>query len=72
MPRCRSCRPRHCAYFRAEVTDLIRSGQLIEVLDTDVTLGSYFLVAPGERWTDPILAKFRKWVEQSLTGAELR
>lgn len=58
--------------FAPMVTDLIRSGQLIEVLDTDVTLGSYFLVAPGERWTDPILAKFRKWVEQSLTGAELR
>ena len=58
--------------FAPMVTDLIRSGQLIEVLDTEVTLGAYFLVAPGERWTDPILAKFRKWVEQSLAGAELR
>lgn len=58
--------------FAPMATDLIRNGQLIEVLETEVTLGAYFLVAPGERWTDPILAKFRKWIEQSLSGGEPR
>lgn len=52
--------------FAPLVADFMRSGQLIEVLQTEVSLGAYFLVAPAERWTDPVLARFRKWVEQNL------
>lgn len=52
--------------FAPLVDDLVRAGQLVELFDTQITLGGYFLVAPSERWADTNVARFREWIEGEL------
>lgn len=52
--------------FAPLVGDCIKTGQLIELFDTDIRLGGYFLITPPGRWSDPILSRFRDWIENEL------
>lgn len=51
---------------RLQAADDILAGRLVELLDTDVSLGGYWFVAPEARWNDPVLAKFRSWLAASI------
>lgn len=48
----------------------IAAGRLVELFATDTRLGRYFLVAPRERWSDPLLARFRAWISASIERTE--
>lgn len=52
--------------FTPLVANLLERGQLIELFKTDIALGGYHLIAPPERWTDPVLARFKHWIESAL------
>jgi DNA-binding transcriptional LysR family regulator len=41
-------------------------GQLVELLQTDIRVGSYFLHATAERWNDPSIVKLRRWLSLAL------
>lgn len=51
---------------RLIAADDLRAGRLVELLETDVRLGGYYLVGPRERWNDTTLVRFRAWVAQSI------
>lgn len=46
--------------------DDIRAGRLVELLATDIHLGGYYFAAPRGRWGEPVLARFRAWLEQEI------
>jgi LysR family glycine cleavage system transcriptional activator len=52
--------------FAPLVQDCINDGQLVELFETDIRLGGYFLAAPPGRWADPILSRFRDWIKGEL------
>lgn len=52
--------------FAPLVQDCINDGQLVELFETDIRLGGYFLAAPPGRWANPILLRFRNWIESEL------
>ncbi|RYZ12515.1 MAG: LysR family transcriptional regulator [Comamonadaceae bacterium] len=52
--------------------DRIASGELVEVIESDVQLGGYYFVAPIKKWNDPALAKVRAWLATTLRPAPER
>ncbi|RJF94517.1 LysR family transcriptional regulator [Oleomonas cavernae] len=48
------------------VGDDLASGRLVEVLSTDVTLGSYSLLAPTAAWDSRNLVRLRRWLADEL------
>lgn len=40
----------------------LAEGELVEIGQTRVTLQPYVLVARGERWSEPALTRFRRWL----------
>lgn len=54
------------------VGDDLASGRLVEVLDTDVTLGSYSLRAPASTWESRNLVRLRRWLAEELASCEAR
>ena len=60
---------------RLQAADDIVSGRLVELLDTDVSLGDYWFVAPEARWNEAVLSRFRNWLADSVAetrGGERR
>lgn len=55
---------------RLNTADEIAAGRLIELFDTEIRLGGYYLMAPPERRTDPILSRFRSWIQRSVEETE--
>lgn len=49
----------------AEITE----GKLVELFATDIRIGGYYLLAPPERWRDPLLARFRSWIETNAAAS---
>ncbi|WP_448950999.1 LysR substrate-binding domain-containing protein [Labrys neptuniae] len=44
----------------------IAAGRLVELLDTDVSLGSYWLIAPETRWRHHTISNLLKWLRQEI------
>lgn len=53
---------------RLQAADHLRDGRLVELLETDVGLGDYWLVAPEGRWNDPTLVRLRRWLEGAVAA----
>lgn len=51
---------------RLQAADDIQTGRLIELLETDVSMGNYWFVAPEARWNDPVVSRFRAWLARSV------
>ncbi|MBB3526557.1 LysR substrate-binding domain-containing protein [Rhizobium redzepovicii] len=51
---------------RLIAADDLRAGRLVELLETDVRLGGYYVVGPRERWNEVTSARFRAWLQQSI------
>jgi len=52
--------------FSLFVRDLLASGQLVELLDTDIQLGCYYLLSSVEVSRDPIRARFIAWLKEEF------
>ena len=48
----------------AEIDD----GRLVEILQSRVRLGGYFLMVAPDRGGDPVVARFEAWLEENLPG----
>lgn len=48
------------------VADELASGQLVEVLNTEVVIHPYLFMAREERWDEPIIADFRLWLTAAI------
>mgnify|MGYP001765852742 CR=1 FL=1 len=55
---------------RLQAADYLRDGRLVEILDTSVGLGDYWLVAPEERWNDPSLVRLRRWLDLAVSATQ--
>ncbi|MVT00986.1 LysR substrate-binding domain-containing protein [Devosia marina] len=44
----------------------IDDGRLVEILDSKVRLGGYYLLAAPQRQGDPMLIRFERWLEDNL------
>jgi LysR family transcriptional regulator, glycine cleavage system transcriptional activator len=55
---------------RLNAADEIASGRLIELFSTDIRLGGYYLLAPRARWANPLLSRFRAWIERNIVETE--
>jgi LysR family transcriptional regulator, glycine cleavage system transcriptional activator len=51
-------------------TEDIASGRLVELFDTDIRLGGYYLVAPAGGWDDPLIARLREWLETNIRATD--
>lgn len=47
-------------------SDELRSGQLVELFDTNVELGTYYLLHAPTRGADPVLLDFVAWITKSI------
>jgi LysR family transcriptional regulator, glycine cleavage system transcriptional activator len=48
----------------------IASGRVVELFNTEIRLGGYYLVPQRSRWSDPIIAEFREWLELNISATE--
>lgn len=55
---------------RLQAADDLRAGRLVELLATDLGLGDYWFAAAEERWNDPIVARFRRWLAEAVAATE--
>lgn len=46
----------------------IAAGRLVELLQTDVSLGGYWLIAPETRWRHRTISTLLKWLRQEIGG----
>ena len=46
--------------------DELASGRLVELFDTDVELGTYYLLAAPNRSGDPLIGAFKDWMAQNI------
>jgi len=44
------------------VIDTLASGELVEMVRSDVTIGGYYLIAPAQKWNTPVIAAIRQWL----------
>jgi DNA-binding transcriptional LysR family regulator len=44
----------------------IDRGRLVELFDTDIRLGGYYIVAPRGGWDDPLVSRLRRWLEDNI------
>ena len=51
-------------------TEEIASGRLVELFDTDIRLGGYYLVAPRGGWHNPCIAQLRDWIETNIRATD--
>lgn len=52
------------------VEDELRSGALVEIMTTEVFMGSYQLVTCADRWNEPAIAVLRHWLGEALRRPE--
>jgi len=48
----------------------IANGRMVELFETEIRLGGYYLAARNNRWDEPVIQRFRKWLEQNLRATE--
>ena len=44
------------------VADQLASGELVEMVDSNVTIGGYYFIAPAHRWNTPVISAIRQWL----------
>lgn len=44
------------------VTDPLANGELVEMVDSNVTIGGYYFIAPAHRWNTPVISAIRQWL----------
>lgn len=44
-------------------------GRLVELLASDIRIGSYVFQADGARWSEPALARLRRWLKQEMAAS---
>lgn len=54
------------------VEEDLRNGSLVELLATSITLIPYCLVARAERWDDPVIAEFRRWIVEQIGPSQIK
>lgn len=47
--------------------DRLDSGELVEVVHSNIQLGGYYFVAPAANWNDPFLTTIRRWLAATLS-----
>jgi DNA-binding transcriptional LysR family regulator len=50
----------------------ISSGRVVELFDTEIRLGGYYLLPQRGRWSGPLIAHFRDWLERSIRATEVK
>jgi DNA-binding transcriptional LysR family regulator len=50
------------------VKDHLRSGRLVRLDQTDVSIGAYFFTVRSDRWQEPSLAALRKWLVAAVNA----
>lgn len=48
----------------------IEEGRLVELFETDIRVGGYFLLTPGSNWQDERIVRFKNWIEQAIPNFE--
>jgi len=48
--------------------DRLKSGELVEVIPSDIQMGGYYFVAPTTKWIDPALTVIRRWLAATLAA----
>lgn len=48
--------------------DRLKSGELVELLPSQIQMGGYYFVAPAAKWTDPALTVIRRWLAATLAA----
>lgn len=44
------------------VADPLASGELVEMVDSNVTIGGYYFIAPAHKWNTPVISAIRQWL----------
>lgn len=44
------------------VADNLANGDLVEMVDSNVTIGGYYFIAPAQKWNTPVIAAIRQWL----------
>lgn len=44
------------------VADPLANGELVEMVDSNVTIGGYYFIAPAHRWNTPVISAIRQWL----------
>ncbi|CAO3454630.1 Transcriptional regulator, LysR family [Azospirillum argentinense] len=44
------------------VTEPLANGELVEMVDSNVTIGGYYFIAPVHRWNTPVISAIRQWL----------
>jgi DNA-binding transcriptional LysR family regulator len=56
---------------RLQAADDLAAGRLTELLATDVELGGYWLVVAEARRNEPVLGRFRAWLDRSIAATRV-
>lgn len=48
----------------------VKDGRLVELFDTNIRVGGYFLQTAGTNWQDARIVRFRHWLEQTILDFE--
>lgn len=48
--------------------DRLKSGELVEVIPSNIQMGGYYFVAPAAKWGDPALTVIRRWLAATLAA----
>jgi LysR family transcriptional regulator, glycine cleavage system transcriptional activator len=48
--------------------DRLKSGELVELLPSQIYMGGYYFVAPAAKWSDPALTVIRRWLAATLAA----
>ena len=49
----------------------IEEGRLVELFDTDIRVGGYFLLTPASNSQDDRIARFKTWIERTISEFEI-
>ncbi|MCW2241747.1 LysR substrate-binding domain-containing protein [Azospirillum canadense] len=44
------------------VADPLANGELVEMVDSNVTIGGYYFIAPAQKWNTPVISAIRQWL----------
>ena len=44
------------------VADSLARGDLVEMVDSNVTIGGYYFIAPTQKWNAPVIVAIRQWL----------
>lgn len=48
----------------------IEDGRLVELFNTDIRVGSYYLLTPRANWQDERIVRFKTWIKETMSELE--